>query len=136
MEQRIQEMTRYLHSNLLIKASWGLGALQTVTVPAADEESGNGDAPARENATYVPSMTYFGVDTKEAVWMRMVGMPRPVARSFGQAWRYGNNGEPQSHQHLRSWIDQMSPDQWDSALPTNVSITGSDLKTIWQHLAV
>ncbi len=58
-------------SKRLAAASWGLGALETISLAGIPKEQW-------EDVGYVPAMVYFGVDRREAVWLRMAGVPRPV----------------------------------------------------------
>ena len=65
--RQITLFSRYLFS-MLSRASWGMGALETVCMSGNEQTNWN-------EAGYVPSMIFFGVSQKEAIWFRMVGVP-------------------------------------------------------------
>src|SRR5262249_51004601 len=93
-EQTTFDFSRYLFSTLLGRASWGLGALENVCLAGAEDA-------VWKNVGHVPSMIYFGVKSKEAVWLRMVGLPRLLAEGFGDQWRKTERGEPTSFDDIR-----------------------------------
>jgi len=59
--ERIGVFSNYLFSQLIVRASWGLSALETVSLGDVSEDQWR-------EVGYVPSMVYFGVDRREAVW--------------------------------------------------------------------
>jgi replicative superfamily II helicase len=126
-DKRIAHFTRYLFSTLLGQASWGLGALETVYLGDTRDAA---TSSANEEG-YVPSMVFFGVHQPEAVWMRMVGVPRVVANGVAALWRQSQPSEPESFQELRGWVDQLTDAAWTQAIPTDSQLTASDMKLLW-----
>ncbi len=124
-EHRITNFSKYLFSTLLGRASWGLGALETMCVKADDEQWAS--------VGHVPSMVFFGVRRREAVWLRMVGVPRIVADGLANIWVESKHAEPQSYDELRNWVGALSPQQISSAIPANVSLEAGDVTTIWHE---
>lgn len=122
----LSEFSRYLFSSLVTQTSWGLGALELMS--GGDME---GSADDRE---YVPSMVYFGVSTPEAVWMRMVGVPRFLADPLGREWREAGNGTPGSHQALRDWVGGLSDERLGEAIPVG-ALSAEDFRAIWSELS-
>lgn len=90
-------ISRYVFSTLSSQLSWGLAAFESVCFAGADEWQ-NTEIP------YIPSFVYYGVRSKEAVWMRMAGVPRTLAERFGNSWRDGATEAPASFTELRSWV--------------------------------
>jgi replicative superfamily II helicase len=127
-DQQLAEFSRYLFSELLVRASWGLGALEIVTLAGTE-------SPAREEAAYVPSMVYFGVRKKEAVWLRMVGVPRVAADGLADMWKQSMTREPESYDDIRTWVGKLSDDQWQRAAPRGSPLNASDLRIVWQEFA-
>jgi hypothetical protein len=123
------EFGKYLFSNLIGKASWGIGALEGLYLSGIEEEKWN-------EVGYVPSMLYFGVSKKEAVWFRMVGAPRFIANGLADLWVSSGNNEPSSHQQLRNWIDSLNDDQWQRVIPRHTNITSGDVKLLWKELMI
>jgi len=127
-EARVAQFSRYLFSQLLGRVSWGIGALEGVCLTGTDEEQ-------REEAGYVPSMIFFGVRRKEAVWLRMVGVPRIVADNLAQLWEQSRSGEPDTYEGIRDWIGQLTDDDWQGSIPAETSLRPQDMRLIWQELA-
>lgn len=126
---REAEFGTYLFSNLLGKASWGIGALEGLYLSGLEDEKW-------EEVGFVPSMIYFGVPKKEAVWFRMVGAPRFIANGLAELWINNGNKEPSSHEQLRAWINSLNEDQWNQAIPRHVNISSSDIKLLWNELMI
>ena len=121
--RRIGEFSSYLFSQLIVRASWGLGALETVSLAGTSDTE-------MEEAGYVPSMTYFGVDRKEAVWLRMAGVPRVIANSAGELWRRTIVSEPGSFQEIRNWISDLSDNDWRQIIPSESELTPREIRSL------
>jgi len=65
---------------------------------------GGNDLPPRAAAGYVPTMIFYGVNTPEATWMRMAGLPREVARGAADIWREEQREDPKSFDDIRGWV--------------------------------
>lgn len=113
----------YLLGKLTHNASWGLGALEKVAFAGKD-------VTADDAAKYVPTMVFFGVNTPEATWMRMAGLPRDVARGAADIWREQKRSAPESFDDIRNWVDGLSPNQWQRAL-RDTSIRPEDVPHLW-----
>lgn len=124
-EQRQADFAKYLYSSLTYKASWGLGALQSVCLA---EDSQEQDPLLR----YIPSMVYFGVKSQEAVWMRMAGLPRVAAAGVGDIWRQVVGEAPRSYQQLRDFLGRLSAQDWDRALGSR-ALSGERMALLWHE---
>ncbi|WP_442544084.1 DEAD/DEAH box helicase [Arthrobacter sp. KN11-1C] len=125
-ESRASEFTSYLYSSLTNKVSWGMGALQRVSWAQND-----GVAP--EDSVHVPSMVFYGVGTKEAIWMRMVGLPRDAANRAALVWRRRNVGTPRSYAQLRAFVGAMTAADWESTRGSS-RVSGSQMRSLWAEL--
>lgn len=123
-DRRVMNFARYLFSTLIGKASWGFGALETVCLAGNDQN-------VWESVGHVPSMIFFGVRRKEAVWLRMVGVPRVVANGLADVWVNTRTKEPESYDDLRSWVGSLSDDQWRNAIPSGSPLAPDDIRQIW-----
>lgn len=126
-EKQLSNFSRYLF-RLLGKASWGLGALETLSL------AGQGDSVPKE-AAHVPSMVYFGVNQPEAVWLRMVGVPRLVASRLGDEWKSTGRSSPDSFEGLREWVSSLDDEDWSGALPATSDLTPNDMRVVWSELS-
>src|SRR5690606_6374983 len=76
-DKRLMNFSSYLFGRIIGSASWGMGALEKVSLGDIGDEQW-------EKIGYLPSMIYFGVRRKEAIWLRMVGVPRIAADGLGE----------------------------------------------------
>jgi replicative superfamily II helicase len=127
VNKQITDFSRYLYS-MLGRASWGMGALETVCL------SGN-EQTNWDEVGYVPSMIYFGVPQKEAIWLRMVGVPRIAARGLANLWKQRAGSEPESYDGIRSWVANLTDRDWQQALPSGASLTPREMRLIWQSFS-
>lgn len=127
-DRQVADFSRYLFSSLLGRASWGLGALEAICLAGKEEAQW-------EDAGYVPSMIFFGVQRKEAIWLRMVGVPRVVADGLGKIWQQRQSEAPGTYNDIRSWVEQLSDDDWGQVIPSKTSLTPNDMKLIWREFA-
>ncbi len=91
-------ISRYVYGTLAAQLSWGLAAFESVCLAGIEPSADVTDA------RYVASYIYFGVRTREAVWMRMAGVPRLFADRFGSLWRTAEVGAPSSFADIRAWV--------------------------------
>ncbi|MBT1610658.1 DEAD/DEAH box helicase [Curtobacterium poinsettiae] len=130
-EDRVAAFASYLYGRLSTNASWGLGALERIALAQAKINVDDDDDLLR----HVPSMVYFGVDSREAIWMRMAGLPRSSARAAAHMWDPTVDGTPTSYADLRRWIDERPTAAWAQALAATGSATSAaDHQLIWQAL--
>lgn len=113
----------YLIGNLSQNASWGLGALGKVAFASQDTSD-------EVSAKYIPTMVFYGVNSPEATWMRMAGLPRDVARGAAEVWRDQQRGRPGSFDDIRSWIRNLKHNDWEAAL-NGTSLRPEDAQTLW-----
>lgn len=126
-DQQVAEFSSYLFSTLITNASWGIGALEGLCLAGEGDESSN-------PAAHVPSMIYFGVQSTEAVWLRMAGLPRIVAEGAASLWREQNLTAPSSYNELRGWISSFEDKDWKKIIPPTSRISEKSMKVIWKEL--
>jgi hypothetical protein len=127
-DRRVADFSRYLFGTLLGRASWGIGALEHVSLSGGDEHQ------IREaDLSYVPSLIFFGVRRKEATWLRMVGVPRVAAEGLGRLWMQQRLNEPTSYDEIRSWVTGLSDQSWQSVLKNRSHLTANDMRLIWRE---
>jgi replicative superfamily II helicase len=124
-DDKVSNFSSYLFSQLLGRASWGIGALEGVSLVGQDSDQ-------VESVGYIPSMIFFGVQKKEAVWLRMIGVPRIVANGLGNIWQKNGLEEPKSYDEIRTWVNSLSDDQWEEAIPKYTTLTPGDMREIWK----
>jgi hypothetical protein len=128
LDRAVAGFSKYLFSDLLSRASWGIGALEGVSLAGQD-------IVEQDESAFVPSMIYFGVKKRESVWLRMAGVPRLVADGLATVWENQKLHEPKSYDQIRDWVRALSEESWRQAIPENAQVTPSDMKLIWDNFA-
>jgi hypothetical protein len=132
ISKRITDCCRMVYQILTHQASWGLGALQSLSGLAEAELSPDD----KEAIRFVPSMIYFGVPTVEAVLMRSLGVPRSISVEFGHefaaAYKNLEKNRPRI-QVAREWLEKCPASMWNrSTQKANISISGDRLRAAWR----
>jgi superfamily II DNA/RNA helicase len=127
-EDSLSKSNNYIFSKLAGLASWGLAALETVCLTKASDEDW-------AKVGYIPSLVFYGVRSREAVWLRMVGVPRVLAESLGERWRHDNVGEPESYEKIRSWIGTLTLEQWRKVIPGGTPLKPHHCQILWKLLS-
>lgn len=118
---RINSFVKYINS-ARFKASWGLGALEGIVNSSNDE---------LKETSYVPSMVYYGVDTEDALLMRMAGVPRRLAKSLSKILP---KNQTLSLTQIRSRINNLSTAEWNSLVPPGSTLSGQEWKKLSEIL--
>ena len=118
---RINGFVKYING-ARFKASWGLGALEGIVNSSNDE--------LKENS-YIPSMVYYGVDSEDALVMRMAGVPRRLAKSLSQILP---KDQTLSLTQVRARINNLTVADWDKFIPKNSGLSGAEWRTLAQIL--
>ncbi|WP_326636352.1 DEAD/DEAH box helicase [Nonomuraea fuscirosea] len=114
----LRTIGRYLFRDLTGQMPWGLGALQLVTM--AD----SGGPEQLLDAKRVPAMAFYGVKSRGAIALRMVGVPRVAAEYLGQ-----RAPEFSSFSNARKWAGDQPASDWGG--PSRDQDRAS-LKQIWE----
>lgn len=121
---RIRQASHYVHSRLVAQIPWGMGVMQRLTLGEDDVEE----------VGHVPSLVFYGVPSKEAVGLRMAGVPRIAAEGLAGRFRTMGDGVPVTFDAIRDWLRNRTVEAWDSALPAGVEVTGTECRDIWRAL--
>ena len=125
---------RSIHGGIARYAAWGLAAMQSICALGRGDKGGGGIArPARN----LPAMLHYGVDTDEAVLMRMNSVPRCVAGKIGTAYadHLGGRGLYEAGcdgAGVAKWLEALPDSMWE---PESGGLAGSDCKAVWRELA-
>ena len=101
---------RSVFGRLTQTASWGLAALQTLTLGNAFDEMSPDEQRSLRN---LPARVYYGVNSDEAVALRMLGVPRTAAPALAKGLVLKTD-EP-LHQ-IRSRLQAADVNVWTSAM--------------------
>lgn len=108
-----------LYGRLALTASWGLGALLSITGSALNEEE-------KEQLSNLPSRVYYGVNSDSAIALRLLGVPRTAATPLASAMG-GVLEQPLSK--VRERLGGLSQGQWEQALGP---VAGKVYRQVWR----
>lgn len=103
-------------------ASWGLAALQSLTLAGEFEKLSKEEQLAIRN---LPAKVYYGVSTDEAVTLRLLGVPRMAAGALAKKLNVQSD-EPLTR--VRKRLRDAAPDSWSEALGE----AGLSYRRIWE----
>jgi hypothetical protein len=109
----VAAMTRCCRSvfgRLTQTASWGLSALQSLTIGDSFETMTDDDQRVLRN---LPARVYYGVNSDEAVALRLLGVPRTAATPLARTLQVGAS-EPLNA--VRAKLRAAKVDAWTAAL--------------------
>ncbi len=118
-DKRINNFISYL-TQTAFKSSWGLSALEGIVNAKNDD--------IEDTNSYIPSMVYYGVKSKEAIALRMLGVPRVLSDNLAQSLLDKDN--PQSFDEVRRKVKSLNESDWDKIKPQNSNLNGAEWKQI------
>jgi hypothetical protein len=91
----------------------------------------------RRRINALPAMIYHGVQSEEAVLMRMNSVPRSVAEKLGEEFSTSADTEAEkvSTQAARQFLRNLDSSDWGRARPHETPLSGADYKMIWELLS-
>ena len=101
---------RLVFGRLTQTASWGLAALQSLTIQDSFDSLPDSDQRTLRN---LPARVYYGVNSDEAVALRLLGVPRTVAQPLA---RHLNVSADEPLHRLRARVRGMGAGEWTAAL--------------------
>lgn len=102
-------------------ASWGLAALQSLTIGGSLETLPEAE---RRSIRNLPARVYYGVNSDEAVAMRVLGVPRTAAEGLARQLEV-NASEPLHR--LRTRVSNADTSQWIAAMGE----VGASYRRVW-----
>lgn len=109
----VAAMTRCCQSvfgRLTTTASWGLSALQSLTLGDAFDEMSDVEQRSLRN---LPARVYYGVNTDEAVALRLLGVPRTAAPALAR--QLGVTADEPLHR-VRGRLRAANVSEWTTAM--------------------
>ena len=102
-------------------ASWGLSALQSLTLGNAFDEMSSDEQRSIRN---LPARVYYGVNSDEAIALRLLGVPRAAAPALAAS--LGIKAEAPLHQ-IRSRLREADVGEWENAMGKR----GASYRQVW-----
>lgn len=122
-----------IYGKIINYATWGLAGIQKMPGSGLKFETMSDEQKRR--IANLPAMVYYGVDSEEAILMRMHGVPRSISEQLGIEYQ-----KQTPHQDIYTagsydvirWLDKLPDDMWQ---PKSRTISGADYKNIWKRLS-
>lgn len=128
----ITECCRAIYGKLINSATWGLSSLQKL--PNSGIDFKNMTEQEKKMLNNLPAMIYYGVNSDEAILMRINNIPRSAAMTIGQKFKKENNNIYDSTtEQVSSWLNNLPEEEWDKAVNKTI-ISGREYKKIWKIL--
>lgn len=129
----LSDACRSVYRAVVNNCTWGVSAmshLPGVTQNLTEEQ--------QRKLNAVPAMVYHGVNTEEAVLMRMNNVPRSVAVPLGELYKARMDQESSvyfSASNARNFVKNLDNDDWSRCIPSSSTMSGSDYRRIWTILS-
>lgn len=125
-DARVLKASKYIHATLVGQISWGISALQKISLFGKKEADW-------KNIGHIPALIYYGVSSREAALLRMVGVPRRSADKLASKYLESFAKKSPTFQDVRDWLASVKNVDWEDK-GKKVSLTGKQAKEIWKTL--
>jgi superfamily II DNA/RNA helicase len=126
----ISDACRSVYGKLVQTASWGLSAVQSITLAGAGQDVDAIDVEAQRTLRNLPARVYYGVNTDVAIDLRLLGVPRKAAEPLASAFTSGVKRGDTGHSSTRARLHELDSAGWTKALGE----MGPTYKRVWQVL--
>lgn len=134
LTDQISEACRGIYRALVNNSVWGLAALSKLPGSGINWEALPEEDKRRLNM--LPAFLYHGVNTEDAVLMRMNQVPRSLARRLGDMMRAAaGHSRALNTAEAREFIRGLSTGGWENARPPRSQLRGEEYRAIWQQLS-
>lgn len=129
----ITNACRAIYRHLVNTGTWGLSALSRLSGIDFDALS----EAERRQINVLPAMVYHGVNSEDAVLMRMNAAPRSIAENLGRAFRYrmDNRADTSGVHEAREFLKHLDTGDWERMRPRSSYLTGGEYRKIWNILS-
>lgn len=126
----ITKCCNVIYSKLINSATWGLASLQKLPNSGLNIDELSEEEKRKINN--IPAMIYYGVDSDEAVLMRMNSIPRKISRQFAKEYLMVNKDINKSTpSDAYCWISSLDKKDWEKIIGERYTASGADYKRIW-----
>lgn len=117
---------RARYCTIVNSGTWGVAGLSRVS----DIDFNTLSAVERRRINALPAMIYHGVNSEEAVLMRMNSAPRSVAERLGNLYRetVGEGDGRYSVGQVREFLRGLGEREWHRARPQDAPLSGAGFK--------
>ena len=129
----LTDTCKAIYRAIVNNGTWGVAALRQLSGIDVDSLS----ETERRRMRILPAMIYHGVNSEEAVLMRMNAVPRTAAELLGSMYCEvaDHDANKPSVTHARDFLKSLTSADWDRARPADSHLSGSGYQTVWQVLS-
>lgn len=127
--QKITRACKAINKQIANCGTWGLSVITKLSGIDFNSLSDK----QKQEINSLPAMIYHGVNTSEAVLMRMNNVPRSIAQQIGE--EYSKVAKEHTVQEAREFIKSLTDSDWNMLRTKTSSLDGTDYKNIWQLLS-
>jgi superfamily II DNA/RNA helicase len=123
-----------IYKALAYGGTWGISALSKMPTSGILFDELSEDQRRQLNA--LPAMLYHGVNSAEAIVMRMNCVPRTISEALGKMYiaSFAPDGAL-SATGARNFLRSLTESDWNSARPSNGTMSGTDYQMVWSTLS-
>jgi superfamily II DNA/RNA helicase len=123
--EAITQASRAVHGKIAMTASWGISALQSLTAGDQVERMSDDERRVFRN---LPSRIFYGVNSDEAIDLRLLGVPRKAAQPLADALAAAGTGK--GVKNMRDALNRMDDAAWRGAIGAG----GDTYRRAWKVL--
>ena len=129
----ISKTFQVINNAIITDGTWGVSAISRFSDINFDDRS----EMERKKLNLIPAMICHGVDSEEAILLRMNCIPRNIAKEMGRRFGHWINerGDRMNVSAASQFLKSLNSDDWQSIFPKSMSISGKDYKRVWEILS-
>ena len=130
--EHIRDCVGTIHGKISTFATWGLSSIQKMSEGMGKFGSSQEERIRMRN---LPAMIHYGVDSDEAILMRMNNVPRNVSDHVGKRFlqEHEKSLYRYSSKEIISWLSKLDGKAWRPGTARDIS--GSDYKEVWKTIS-
>jgi len=129
----LTDACKAIYRTIVNSGTWGVSALSRMS--GIDFDSLSDADKRRINA--LPAMIYHGVNSEDAVLMRMNSAPRSAAQALGELYREMSGADEGRYSvgQARQFLKGLGAGDWETAKPKDASLSAAGYKRVWEILS-
>lgn len=124
--QSLMKACKAVNKQIANCGTWGLSAITKLSGLDFEKLS----EEQKKQIDLLPAMIYHGVDTQEAVLMRMNNVPRSISGNLGEEYKKGAKNF--TVDEAKRFICSLKEDDWERMKNPKSHMTGADYMKIWK----
>lgn len=127
--KNLMDACKAINKQIANFGTWGLSAITRLSGIDFEKLSEN----QKKEIDMLPAMIYHGVNTPEAVLMRMNYVPRSISENLGK--EYKKTAAKYTAQEAKDFLCSLTVSDWDKVKRPSTYMSGKDYMLIWKILS-